>query len=158
MNKAQINFFVESASIIKNRVNRRHVEIMLPEIPSLSFSEMAGMINSGIARFKIERFSGNSCPNLYGLKNALEGLFEYPNDDLRKGLIAERQKVLADVRDRIDNYKETLCQDFVLKMISDYKQALKDFEEMSFFTAKEIKQMKKAYGELGFGHLLENIN
>lgn len=156
MNKAQINFFINQTSIIKNRIITKHKEL-LPDVPNLSVSEMASMIHNGVAKFKIDLFASNNCPSFYSIQNNLEGLYEYPNDDLRYSARLKRSDIINNTMDKILRYIESICQDFVLDRIEDPKEILENIEKLIFFNYKDIHNIKKGYDTLGCGYLLEDL-
>jgi hypothetical protein len=156
MNKSQIKFFTDQANIIRNRIVKRHEEL-LPEVPELTISEMVSMIQNGSAKFKIELFANENCPSFYGTQRTLEELYEYPNEDLRNSVKLKTADIINDIEDKATRHIESICQDFVLNRTEDPKEVLEDAEKIIFFNYKDINTVKKAYNALGYGYLLEDL-
>lgn len=156
MNKSQIKFFTDQANIIRNRIVKRHEEL-LPEVPKLTISEMVSMIQNGSAKFKIELFANENCPSFYGTQRTLEELYEYPNEDLRNSVKLKTADIINDIEDKATRHIESICQDFVLNRTEDPKEVLEDAEKIIFFNHKDIHNIKKGYDTLGYGYLLEDL-
>jgi hypothetical protein len=131
VNQTQIRYFEEKVKAAKAQV-KSSILRNIQEHPTLTAGVKAAQIQSGKARFKIERFSGPDCP--YGAKELFK-FFEFEGEDeitAKNALINKRADKLIS---KIEREAEKIATNFVLEKLKDPSKALDDFIEK--YTLKE---------------------
>ena len=128
MNKTQINHFESRMKRIVHGVVEEKILAKYPLKDGLTKQEKAGLIASGKARFREEKFTGPNCP----YSPALFDYFEFPGEEDREAYNADMVSKINKARAKANKMAERLLDDFVLGR-STFEEAAEKMEAAVFW-------------------------
>lgn len=128
MNKTQINHFEARMKRILGGVVEEKILAKYPIRDEPTKQERAGLIASGAARFKEEKFTGPDCP----YHSDVFDCFEFPGEDDRKAYNATMGEKIYKARALARKMADRLMDDFVLGRIT-FEQAAEKMEAAVFW-------------------------